>query len=251
METEPADLAWRRIEAAADLITAADFDLDGRPECVLGRYPSSTLEVYGNIPDDPLPIATVDLPALPAALASGDLDGDGLPELAAGLADGRIALYVPAPGLNFSLARVVTLPSTPADVDVASGQEAGVIVATTQAGTHLIRADQEATAQLPAVTAAVREAVDRLMVAAEEATFEGLLARGGLTPRETEVVWLAAKGMRAREIAERLFRSERTIEGHLQRAYEKLGVRSHLELILRAAVPQASADELAAERHRR
>jgi ATP/maltotriose-dependent transcriptional regulator MalT len=46
-----------------------------------------------------------------------------------------------------------------------------------------------------------------------------------LTARENEVARLAAEGLTAREISERLFISARTAEGHLQRAYTKLGVR--------------------------
>ena len=39
------------------------------------------------------------------------------------------------------------------------------------------------------------------------------------------VARLAAEGLTAREISERLFISARTVEGHLMRAYTKLGVR--------------------------
>lgn len=56
-----------------------------------------------------------------------------------------------------------------------------------------------------------------------------------LSPREREVAGLAAGGMSARRIAERLVLSERTVETHLSRAYGKLGVESKLELVRRAA----------------
>jgi DNA-binding CsgD family transcriptional regulator len=46
-----------------------------------------------------------------------------------------------------------------------------------------------------------------------------------LTTRENEVARLAAEGLTAREISQRLFISIRTVEGHLSRAYTKLGVR--------------------------
>jgi DNA-binding NarL/FixJ family response regulator len=45
-----------------------------------------------------------------------------------------------------------------------------------------------------------------------------------LTPREREVALLAADGLSAKAIGERLFVSTRTIEGHLHRTYTKLGV---------------------------
>jgi DNA-binding NarL/FixJ family response regulator len=51
-----------------------------------------------------------------------------------------------------------------------------------------------------------------------------------LTRREREVATLAADGCSNREISERLFVSVRTVENHLQRAYEKLGVTSRGEL---------------------
>jgi DNA-binding CsgD family transcriptional regulator len=52
----------------------------------------------------------------------------------------------------------------------------------------------------------------------------------GLTPREREIAELAAQELTSREIAERLVLSARTVENHLQRAYEKLGVRGRREL---------------------
>jgi DNA-binding CsgD family transcriptional regulator len=51
-----------------------------------------------------------------------------------------------------------------------------------------------------------------------------------LTRREREVAELAASGLTSREVAEKLFVSTRTVENHLQRAYEKLGVRGRAEL---------------------
>jgi pimeloyl-ACP methyl ester carboxylesterase/DNA-binding CsgD family transcriptional regulator len=58
---------------------------------------------------------------------------------------------------------------------------------------------------------------------------------GSLTRRESEVVRLALAGDSASAIARRLFISERTVESHLGSAYMKLGVRSRLELVRRAA----------------
>lgn len=51
-----------------------------------------------------------------------------------------------------------------------------------------------------------------------------------LTRREREIATLAARGLSSREIAEALFVSPRTVENHLQRAYDKLGVRGRSEL---------------------
>jgi DNA-binding CsgD family transcriptional regulator len=45
---------------------------------------------------------------------------------------------------------------------------------------------------------------------------------------------LAAEGLTAREIGERLFISERTVTTHLTNVYAKLGVESKLDLVRRA-----------------
>jgi DNA-binding CsgD family transcriptional regulator len=50
------------------------------------------------------------------------------------------------------------------------------------------------------------------------------------TPAERQVTRLAADGLTNREIAEKLFLSEKTIEAHLSHAYRKIGVRSRTEL---------------------
>jgi trimeric autotransporter adhesin len=55
-------------------------------------------------------------------------------------------------------------------------------------------------------------------------------AGAGLTRREREVAALVAEGLTNREIAERLFISERTADGHLEHIREKLGVRSRAQI---------------------
>lgn len=55
---------------------------------------------------------------------------------------------------------------------------------------------------------------------------------GELTEAEARVAKLAAAGRTNREIADALFMSVRTVEGHLSRAYHKLGIRSRTELAL-------------------
>jgi len=54
--------------------------------------------------------------------------------------------------------------------------------------------------------------------------------RAGLTRREREVAALVADGLTNRQIAERLFISERTADGHLEHIREKLGVRSRSQI---------------------
>ncbi|WP_165945753.1 LuxR family transcriptional regulator [Micromonospora sp. KC606] len=54
-----------------------------------------------------------------------------------------------------------------------------------------------------------------------------------LTGREREVVRLAATGMTNREIATRLYLSQKTVEAHISRSFAKLGVRSRVALARR------------------
>jgi DNA-binding CsgD family transcriptional regulator len=54
-----------------------------------------------------------------------------------------------------------------------------------------------------------------------------------LSPRERDVVRLAAKGMTAQEIGRELGIGERTVESHLSHAYVKLEVSNRVELIRR------------------
>ena len=51
-----------------------------------------------------------------------------------------------------------------------------------------------------------------------------------LTPRETEVLRLVAKGLTARRIAERLGLSPRTVENHVQNVLRKLQLTNRVEL---------------------
>ncbi|WNV85700.1 LuxR C-terminal-related transcriptional regulator [Umezawaea sp. Da 62-37] len=55
-----------------------------------------------------------------------------------------------------------------------------------------------------------------------------------LTPAERQVARLAAAALTNREIAERLFVTEKTVEAHLSRVYRKLDVRSRTQLALHA-----------------
>jgi DNA-binding CsgD family transcriptional regulator len=80
----------------------------------------------------------------------------------------------------------------------------------------------------------VLDALGRLGSAGKRAA-AAVSGPGSLTARERDVAALAAAGLSAKEIGERLFIGERTVESHLARAYAKLGVRSKVELAGRAA----------------
>lgn len=97
---------------------------------------------------------------------------------------------------------------------------------------------------------AIREAIDGdLVLAGEAAELVGEIADGlerrreaavRLTDREREVLTVAAEGLTARQIADRLGVRERTITTHLARIYGKLGVGTRL-----AAIRAASRSGLA------
>lgn len=62
-----------------------------------------------------------------------------------------------------------------------------------------------------------------------------VLGPESLTPREREVATLAARGLTARQIGERLYIGTRTVESHLAHIYPKLGVTSKRELVTNGA----------------
>src|SRR5260370_32805103 len=99
----------------ADMVTAADFDLDGRLEYVVGRVGSRRLMVFSRWSGNDECHATIVLNGQPVALTHGDFDGDGVPEIAVALADARVELLVSDPNLNFPLDSPLPLPPPPRD----------------------------------------------------------------------------------------------------------------------------------------
>jgi DNA-binding NarL/FixJ family response regulator len=61
-----------------------------------------------------------------------------------------------------------------------------------------------------------------------------------LTARELQVARCVAQGSSNQQIADHLYLSVRTVEGHLQRCYEKLGVNSRVRLALRIHAASAA-----------
>lgn len=55
-----------------------------------------------------------------------------------------------------------------------------------------------------------------------------------LTPRETEVLWLLARGKDAPKIASELYLSVHTVRGYIKDVRQKLGATSQLEAVARA-----------------
>lgn len=58
-------------------------------------------------------------------------------------------------------------------------------------------------------------------------------ARGLLSPREIEVLRLAARGMSNKDIAKQLFLTVRTVKAHFTNTFNKMGVGSRTEAIVR------------------
>ena len=56
--------------------------------------------------------------------------------------------------------------------------------------------------------------------------------KGDLSARELEVIQLVIQGYKNRDIAQKLFISEKTVKNHLSAIFNKLGVSDRLELTL-------------------
>jgi DNA-binding CsgD family transcriptional regulator len=68
-----------------------------------------------------------------------------------------------------------------------------------------------------------------------------------LSRRERDVAKLVAAGMTNRQIGERLFISSRTVDGHVERIRNRLGVRSRTEVATWALERGRSSDRAASE----
>ncbi len=66
---------------------------------------------------------------------------------------------------------------------------------------------------------------------------------GRLTPREIEVLAMVGSGMSIREIAEALFRSEKTVQNHRDAVGTKLGLRNRVELAAMARRAGLNTDD--------
>lgn len=67
-----------------------------------------------------------------------------------------------------------------------------------------------------------------------ESETRGRLAKPRLTPREREVVRLVARGLKNREVADRLAITAGTVKVHLMHVFEKTGVKDRYQLSMRA-----------------
>ena len=72
---------------------------------------------------------------------------------------------------------------------------------------------------------------EELVAAAPARAASAVSGTEALTPRERQVALLAARGVRNRDIAQRLFITPKTVEWHLGNAYRKLELHSRGSLI--------------------
>lgn len=118
-------------------------------------------------------------------------------------------------------ARIVALTSYEGDADVYRALQAG-------ARGFLLKASLGASL----VDAIRRAANGERIVPPEVATrLAEFIAQDELTPRELEVLELIAQGMRNREIARAIGRTEATVKMHLKHVMQKLGVTDRTEAV--------------------
>lgn len=118
-------------------------------------------------------------------------------------------------------ARIVAFTSFAGDADIYRALQAGVCG-------YLIK-DAIGTQLVSAIRAAA--AGRRVIPPAVAARLAEFTPRADLTQREIEVLRLAARGFRNREIARVIVRSEETVKVHLKHVMEKLGVRDRTEAV--------------------
>jgi len=95
---------------------------------------------------------------------------------------------------------------------------------------ELIDAVQRVHLGEPVLHPAIAMKVARLWARRRDST--GQESREQLSPREREILQLAASGLRNKVIADKLSISVRTVEGHFNSIFAKLGVSSRMEAVL-------------------
>lgn len=106
----------------------------------------------------------------------------------------------------------------------------GYLLKTTQ-GNELVDAVRAVAQGKSVINPDIAMKVARLW--ARRNTMGGQGASSRLSPRETEVLQLAAKGLPAKDMAANLGISVRTVNGHMDSIFNKLGVSSRIQAILK------------------
>ena len=129
--------------------------------------------------------------------------------------------------------KVVILTATLDDEGVLEAVDLGVwgLVLKEAASTQLIDALRRVAMGLRAVDPTLVSSASSRSLNRREAKRE---LESLLSPRETDVVRMVAKGLRNKEIADKLTITEGTVKSYLHSIYEKLGVKGRVELTLLA-----------------
>ena len=185
--------------------------------------------------------------ALAEAVGTASTYGAGLRALAA-------CLDVPAERVAQLERAVEVLASSPARLEHTR--------ALVDLGAALRRSNRRADARVPLRLALdqaerggmrllARRAREELLAAGARPRRHVLTGPGSLTAAEARVARLAAEGHTNRAIAERLYVTERTVETHLTRAFDKLQISSRTALATALAEPLAPRRRAARPPHRR
>ena len=94
---------------------------------------------------------------------------------------------------------------------------------------------------------AAQQAVSKAQAPVTAAPNAGPNAWALLSAREVQVARAVSAGRSNKEVADKMFISERTVKAHLGAIFEKLGVRDRLQLVLRLAASPEPAPTTAAE----
>jgi DNA-binding NarL/FixJ family response regulator len=94
---------------------------------------------------------------------------------------------------------------------------------------------------------AAQQAVSKAQSTAAAAPGTSPNAWSLLSAREVQVARAVSAGRSNKEVADKMFISERTVKAHLGAIFEKLGVRDRLQLVLRLAASPEPASTSAAE----
>ncbi len=167
-------------------------------------------------------------------------DGAAVVEMAARLAPDVVLMDLGMPGMNGIEAtrRIVgSGPGAPRVLILSAYDDEDYVVAALEAGAggYLLKS-----AHAAEVVAAIRAVANGQLVLDPGAARHVVGRRAGvdreeLSPRELDVVRLAAAGGRTRDIAQKLGVSGRTVEATFTNVFNKLGVMTRAEAIVYAA----------------